>query len=106
MSVRIGRYRATGSELRAKVKPLRERNEEFEGWGDGEYFKWTPHPVIVTIRDNKDYIRVLLYSFHTTITGCGVLLRNASQWLVSVLGEESDSISFGPRGAVSGLAEA
>ena len=23
---------------------------------------WTPHPVIVTIRDNKDYIRVLLYS--------------------------------------------
>ena len=24
--------------------------------------RWTPHPVIVTIRDNKDYIRVLLYS--------------------------------------------
>ena len=23
---------------------------------------WTPHPVIVTIMDNKDYIRVLLYS--------------------------------------------
>ena len=22
------------------------------------YFRWTPHPVIVTIRDNKDYIRV------------------------------------------------
>ena len=24
--------------------------------------RWTPHPVIVTIRDNRDYIRVLLYS--------------------------------------------
>ena len=30
-----------------------------------------PHPVIVTIRDNKDYIRVLLYFYYTTITGCG-----------------------------------
>ena len=35
-----------------------------------------PHPVIVTIRDNKDYIRVLLYSYYTTITGWGVLLKN------------------------------
>ena len=34
----------------------------------------TPHPVIVTIRDNKEYIRVLLYSYYTTITGWGVLL--------------------------------
>ena len=33
-----------------------------------------PHPVIVTITDNKDYTRVLLYSYYTTITGCGVLL--------------------------------
>ena len=31
------------------------------------YFRWTPHPVIVTIRDNRDYIRVLLYSSYTTI---------------------------------------
>ena len=31
----------------------------------------TPHPVIVTIRDNKDYIGVLLYSSSTTITGWG-----------------------------------
>ena len=30
----------------------------------------TPHPAIVAIRDNKDYIRVLLYSYYTTITGC------------------------------------
>ena len=36
--------------------------------------RWTPHPVIVTLRDNKDYIRVLLYSYYTTITGSGVLL--------------------------------
>ena len=38
---------------------------------------WTPHPVIVTIRDTGDYIRVLLYSYHTTITGWGVLLKYA-----------------------------
>ena len=36
--------------------------------------RWTPHPVIVTIRDNANYIRVLLYSYYTTITGWGVLL--------------------------------
>ena len=36
---------------------------------------WTPHPVIVTIRDPRDYIRVLLYSSYTTITGWRVLLR-------------------------------
>ena len=36
--------------------------------------RWTPHPVIVTIGDNRDYIRVLLYN--TTITGWGVLLRD------------------------------
>ena len=40
--------------------------------------RWTPHPVIVTIRGNKDYIRVLLYSYYTTITGWGVLLRSAN----------------------------
>ena len=28
-----------------------------------------PHLVIVTIRDNEDYIRVLLYPYYTTITG-------------------------------------
>ena len=35
--------------------------------------RWTPHPVIVTMRDNWDYFRVL-YSYYTTITGWGVLL--------------------------------
>ena len=37
--------------------------------------RWTPHPVIVTIMDNKDYITVLLYSYYTTNTGWGVLPR-------------------------------
>ena len=35
-----------------------------------------PHPVIVTIGDNRDYIKVLFYSLYTTITGWGVLLRH------------------------------
>ena len=34
-----------------------------------------PPPVIVTIGDNRDYIRVLLYSYYTTIIGWGVLLN-------------------------------
>ena len=38
-------------------------------------FRRTPHPVIVTIRDNDAYIRVLLNSYYATITGWGVLLR-------------------------------
>ena len=38
------------------------------------FFRWTPHPVMVTTRDNRDYIRVLSYSYYTTITGRGVLL--------------------------------
>ena len=29
----------------------------------------------MTIRDNRDNIRVLYYSYYTTITGWGVLLR-------------------------------
>ena len=36
--------------------------------------RWTPHPLMVTIRDNEEYIRVLLYSYYTTITGWGVFL--------------------------------
>ena len=31
----------------------------------------------MAIRDNKDYIRVPLYSYYTTITGWGVLLKYA-----------------------------
>ena len=40
----------------------------------GVYVGWTPDPVIVIIGDNKDYIRVLFYSYHITITRWGVLL--------------------------------
>ena len=32
-------------------------------------------PPIVATRDNKDYIRVLLYSDYPTIAGWGLLLR-------------------------------
>ena len=35
----------------------------------------TRHSVIAANRDNKDYTKVLLYSYYTTITGRGVLLR-------------------------------
>ena len=36
-----------------------------------------PHPAIVTIGDNKDYIGALLYSYcYATSTGCGVLLTH------------------------------
>ena len=41
----------------------------------------TPHPVIVTRRDNKDDIRVLLYSYYTTIAGWGVLLKLMWLWV-------------------------
>ena len=34
-----------------------------------KHVRWTPHPVIVTIMDNKEYIRVLLYSYYTTTEG-------------------------------------
>ena len=33
------------------------------------FLRWTPHPVIVAGRDNKDCIRVVLYSYYTTMTG-------------------------------------
>ena len=33
-----------------------------------------PCTVTVAIRDSKDYVRVLFYSYYTTITGWGVLL--------------------------------
>ena len=42
--------------------------------------RWTPHPVIVTLGDTRDYIRVLLYSYYTTITGWGVLLMYLALW--------------------------
>ena len=41
-----------------------------------DYLGGPPHPVIVTIGDSRDYIRVLLYSYYTTITGWRVLLND------------------------------
>ena len=35
----------------------------------GKMFRWTLHPVVVAIRDNKDDIRVLLYSYYTRVGG-------------------------------------
>ena len=39
---------------------MANRIETVLGWG---YIGWTPRPVIVIIRDNSIYIRVLLYVF-------------------------------------------
>ena len=41
--------------------------------------RWTPHPVIVIIRDNRDYIRVLLYPTIPLLQGGGVLLTHVPQ---------------------------
>ena len=46
-------------------------DKDLEGWNlraeSRRLLRWIPHPVIVTIMDNKDYIRVLLYSYYTTL---------------------------------------
>ena len=60
------------------------------------YVRWTPYPVIVTIRENRDHVRVLLYAYYTTITGWGVLLRFTVQglrvegWLLASLDLEEE----------------
>ena len=41
--------------------------------------RWTPHPVIVTVGENKYSIRVLLYSYYTIVTGWEVLLTKTSK---------------------------
>ena len=43
----------------------------------------------MTIRDNRDYIRVLSYSYYTTITGWGVLLRSTLSPDLGCAGEEA-----------------
>ena len=65
-----------------------------EHWRTGgmKYIRWTPHPVIVTIRDIKDYIRVLLFSYYTTVTGWGVLLRNTT----GILGPQTRLFYYNP----------
>ena len=41
---------------------------------DWLHIRWTPQPVIVIIRDHKDYIKDLLHSYYATISGWGVRL--------------------------------
>ena len=40
-----------------------EMEEKMEATFEGLRLRWTPHPVIVTIGDNKGSIRVLVYSY-------------------------------------------
>ena len=48
------------------------------------------HPVIVTIRENKEYISVLLRSKNTTITGWRVLLKDGLRLLLLMLRIQHD----------------
>ena len=61
-----------------KVQGLGFRTQGFLGFRVSRFLRFEedvlggpPRPVIVTIRDHGDYIRVLLYSYYTTITGWG-----------------------------------
>ena len=60
----------TGSELTSAIGGALRRSVSVLS----KLIRWTPHPVTVVIRENKDYIRVHLYSSYTTITRWGVLL--------------------------------
>ena len=56
----------------------------------------------MTIGDNRDYIGVLLYSYYTTITGWGVLLRKSGLCRHSVCAKacsERAGAGGGPWGA-------
>ena len=68
---RMHPYRAGGSSWQGRLRPH-----------PTEHLRWTPHPVIVTIGDIRDDIRVLLYSHFTTITGRGVILQNTSHFMI------------------------
>ena len=56
------------------------------------YLRWTPHPVIVGTRENKDDIRVL-FSFYTTITGWEVLRSSIEGRARTLLPELSLTVS-------------
>ena len=60
--------------------------------GCQQYGLGRPPPLIVTIRDNRDSIRVLLYSYDTTITGWGVLFK---VWLTAEACLKLGSYAFG-----------
>ena len=62
-----------------------------------------PHPVIVTVRDNRDYTKVLLYSYYTTRTGWGVLLTCGWRSVFSII-HQGFTISNGKQARVAQLA--
>ena len=67
-------FRASCGEL-VVARVAWEVQDSYKNSADHEVcVRWTPHSVIVTVRDDRDYMRVLLYSYFTTITGRGVLL--------------------------------
>ena len=58
-----------GASVTLHTEPGKKKEHSLENLGG------PPHPVTVAIRDKKDYIRVLLSSYYTTITGWRVLLK-------------------------------
>ena len=58
-------FGAVGLACRGACKLISQVGPINKGYGLGG----PPHPVIVTIRDNKDYIRVLLYSIIALLQG-------------------------------------
>ena len=58
-----------GSEARGAEDTLQGKRAESASHDLYISLRWTPYPVIVTIRDKKDCIRVLLYSYYVTLTG-------------------------------------
>ena len=61
---------ARGSQCLMRREKSAEASRPVESLGFGVYgLGGPPTPVTMTIIDNKDSIRVLLYSYYTTITG-------------------------------------
>ena len=53
----MGLYKANG----------KENGNHYLGFRVWGYVRWTPHPVMVHMRDNGDDIRVLIYSCFATL---------------------------------------
>ena len=47
-------------------------------WGKVSSLRWIPQALSVSARANKDYVRVLSYSYYSTIAGWGVNLIRSS----------------------------
>ena len=68
-----------GGTIQASYTRLVKTNEQLLLYPFTEdCIRWTPHRVIVTIRDNNDYVRVLAYPYYSTIAGWGVLQSETS----------------------------